>query len=496
MSISESSLSYEIPCNFQYVTRKQTVDEKICGIVKKIIAFLNRNQFAVTVSFFSFLISKTIASSLEDPSGELAIVDELQDCQERICAYWNNTMQNYELTNQSTNLLSRLSSRCDPSHSHYKPFKSVKRCMKTWCKHANREGNILPECVDPLQKLVEAWNKFCSKAEFNRLRRTRKVAYMNHCLRRLCDYLKENKEKSTFHFFCTSVEVHHSIEKLYDLLKDWKEQQNTQEDPNKNLESTLSITSSAVGIISAGISVVATLIGCCVAKITLSSFPDVSIGLKNIVDATLLYARQATATPPDSLAVAEIARRVSQISSHLGVYQEAASSGSSIDNTNLHELHFDFGYQEISVAEESSLSGSSLEQRIKEEDTDDTKRFLESSIFSQGIAQKFIEMTKNSTKFINPQNRSVFENITELYQTMGEATEEIVGNFTRFLIENATKSIDPSKDPIFLDNTTLTSNLTHSLFNSTQDYTVSSSSTTTEKPLWKLFLEFYVKQDG
>lgn len=498
MSVSKSSFAYEIPSTLPYLIRKQTLEEKICGIVKKVIAFLNRNQFAITVSFFSFLLSKSIVNSLEDLSIESTTMDQLQNCQDRICAYWNETMHNEKIIGWSKHQLSKLQSRCDASHPHYNPFKSLKRCMNAWCKYANREGATLPECIDPLQKLIDAWNIFCPKAEFNRLRRIRKVPYMNHCIRKFCDYFRKSAEKSTFYFFCSSIEINDSIEKLYNLLKEWKEEHTQKELTNKNLETALSITSSSVGIISAGISVIATIIGCCVAKVTISSFPDVSKGLRNIVDTTLLYARQATTTPPDSMAVAEVDRQISQISSHINsVYHDATSSVSSIEGTNLEELHFNFGYQEAIAEEELSLHRNSLEEIIRAEEILDTERFLESSIFSQGIVQKFIEMTKNSQEFMDSQNSSLLSNNTDLYEITEGTIKMVLRNFTQFIIENATANIDPSQNSTFLDNATLASNITQNFLDYTANYTESSSdTTTTEKPLWKIFLESYARPIG
>lgn len=495
MSISKSSLAYEIPSTLPYL--KQTLEEKIRGVVKKVIAFINRNQFAITVSFFSFLLSKSIANSLEDLSIESTTMDQLQNCQDRICAYWNETMHNQQIIWGSKQQLLRLQSRCDASHPYYNPFKSLKRCMKAWCKYANREGAPLSECIDPLQKLIDAWNTFCPKAEFNRLRRSRKVPYMNQCIRKFCENISRTAEKSTFYFFCSSIEINNSIEKLYNLLKEWKEEHNQKELINRNLETALSITSSSIGIISAGTSVIATIIGCCVAKVTISSFPDVSKGLRNIVDSTLLYARQATTSPPDSMSIAEVDSQLSQISSHINsVYHDATSSLSSIQGTNLEELHFNFGYQEGIAEENLSSYKNSLEEIITAEEIRDTEIFLESSIFSQGIVQKFMEMTKNSSEFMVSQNSSLLSNITDLYEITEGPIEMILRNFTQFIIENVTANIDQSQDSTFLNNTTLVSNITQNFLDYTSNYIESSSNTTTEKPLWKIFLESYARPIG
>lgn len=549
MSISKCSLTYEVPSNFEYV-RKQTLKNKICRIVKKAIHLLNRNQFAITISLFSFFISKSIASSLEELSDKSNNIKHLQDCQDKICAYWNNTINNEQVTKESRNLLSKLRYRCDTFHSNYSPFKSLKRCMKDWCHYASREGEVLSECVNPLQTLVDTWNNFCPKSEFNRLRRNRRVDYINNCLTKLCKHYKESAEKPIFYFFCSSVEINHLLKKVYNLLNNWKKEYNTTKINNSNLDTTLSITSSVVGIISAFISIIATLIGCTVAKVTLSTIPNVALGLRNIIGATLMYARDTATNTPDDLTIpAQLDRRISQISTHINsIYHDAPSSFSSAELNSFQELQFNFGYQEASVQEESLQIGASLEKEgveekmingVEMETSISKEEFLENYLFSQNIGKSVIETEKNCTDFIDSQNNgSLFQNITDLYQGIRGMTEVGLVNLTQCLIKNSTDFIDSlhngslfqnttdlyqsikgmaevglinltqflmknstenrahSEDMDLPNNSTLLSNSHQNIFSDTKEYIVSSTPTPVQKSLWEIFLESYVKPKG
>lgn len=350
MTVFNTRLDYEVPINFQYPIRKPTFTKEIYKIAKNILAFLRDNQFAVGISLSSFLISKTIASSFDDVSVVSTTIDTLAVCQERLCTHWNDTIhrEENEIIEKSNSSLSDISFRCNASDPEYKPFTSLNRCMRDWCKYATAGMTNATECFDPSKKIVHLWNKYCPKPQFNRLKNSQKIIFLENCFKNICNhYNKAYKQRGPLYSLCAPVELHNSIENLYKLVKRWKKEFTTKSE-QEVAETALSITASSIGVISSGVSIIAAGIGCHVARVTMSSVssvvPNVAFGLKSIVDGTLAYARRVSMAPTDLLSVSHLDRRISQVSGQVAsLYQDANSIFSSpIVENDVIETNFNF----------------------------------------------------------------------------------------------------------------------------------------------------------
>lgn len=443
MTISNSSLDYEIPFTFQYPVRQQTLTRRIYTVGKKILTFFQKNQFAIAMSLSSFLITKTIAAHVENSSAASIAQTTLKDCQDKICAYWNNTLQRSEensIVTADNNSLSRIEFRCNTSHPHYKPFQSIHRCLKDWCKYAEVSIKNSKECLNPTKKIVHLWNKFCPKSHFDQLKNSQKINFLGQCLKNLCDHYKARNQTSNFYSFCVPLELHGSMEKLYKLVKNWKKAALKTKAGSEGAESVLSITSSSIGIISAGVSIVASAIGCYVAKSTISSvsstLPKVSMGLRSIVDGTLAYARRASALPPDLLSVPSgnpsIHGRVSQISSQVdSLYYDAASAVSVENPGDVREFNFNFGSQE-----EETLLMSNVDPELVAPELIEEKNFLYDEILPEGanfapdLAEKVIETIRIVTqKAITPFTST---NEPGIYEEVIDTIEKPINEFMEF----------------------------------------------------------------
>lgn len=281
--VSDMSLiDYEVPLNFSYLKKGSRLEEKICSLGKKIFRYISQTQYTITLMIWSYLIiqvATTTSTFIAPPSNH-----DLEDCQYRMCHYWNNS------TKFDSYFPINLESRCSPSDLNYNPFSSFNECRKILCKYTNMIGKNLSECsvyISSSDKFTKLWNKFCPKKKFNKLKKNRKTKFLEKCIERLCkSYIKKNKKLPSF---CSYITLNEELMNLSNDIKTWTSTETDQSGAAS--ESVLSITSSTIGAISGLVSIIASAIGCYAAKIAISSvsqaIPTVERGLRMFIDGGL-----------------------------------------------------------------------------------------------------------------------------------------------------------------------------------------------------------------
>lgn len=274
-----SLIDYQVPLNFSYSKKESRLEEKICNLGKKIFRYISQHHYTIAVMIWSYLIIEVATFNSMSTASPTSY--DLQDCEYKICDYWNNStrFQSYSPIN--------LEGRCNSSHSNYNPFSSFNECKKNLCRYTNMIGKNLSECsiyVLGSNKFTELWNKFCPKEKFNKLRKNRRTKFLERCLERLCEYYKNKPKKQLF--FCSSIIFNKGLKNFSNEIKTWK---STETDESGLIsESVLSIASSTIGTLSGLVSIIASGIGCYAARITMTSvteaIPNVEQGLRMVID--------------------------------------------------------------------------------------------------------------------------------------------------------------------------------------------------------------------
>lgn len=314
--------------------------KKVYRVAKKTLDFLSKNQKALAIAAFSYLVIEVgvVASELAFRD---KYISHVESCRNLLCS-------ELKKVDSSQNIPSHIKSHCHSSSSKTTSWYAFKECIDNLCEFMNLMGQKFYACTGIFNKSVsqipntlsvdstesmetksnftlELWNKLCPKKKFRQRDKLQELAYLNKCIKRVCKHTSlstVNLDKSIMNW-CNTI----SVNKLYKLLRrlthilDESQKKNPDEWTQANIIGTLVTAVSAIVV--GATSIIGTIITCKTAKAASSvarNIPSLTSGLQTIVTGTTETTRailQATGTGTVEVIPMETLNIMSQISETL-----------------------------------------------------------------------------------------------------------------------------------------------------------------------------------
>lgn len=230
------SRNTETLLNTDSSTRKNTINHKIYNVGRRIFGYLYQNQTAFAAALWSYWFIEVGMVAAQITFGE-EYVDNIDSCQKIICEHWNTDIENRSQFSPVVEY------RCSSTHNDIFPSYSFRACMNDLCNYMNNirkefypciaifnqnnmesDFNISHESIPYSNKFTaELWNQLCPKKEGGHSNLKEENAYINQCMKKLCDHYVVFKinlplDKATVEW-CQNININRLFKSLANLTE-------------------------------------------------------------------------------------------------------------------------------------------------------------------------------------------------------------------------------------------------------------------------------------
>lgn len=173
--------------NLNKLINENEFPQKINKTVRNIFSYIHRNQNAVRVSIWSYVLIEASVFASEVISSANSY--DLDTCQDMVCNLWRDNIENRDFFSNTVEF------RCNLSNPNYHPYYFLKNCMIDLCNYTKsieldrEECSNFSEESNELFSTTELWNSICHKKVFRHNDIVKETTFINGCIKNLCNYI-------------------------------------------------------------------------------------------------------------------------------------------------------------------------------------------------------------------------------------------------------------------------------------------------------------------
>lgn len=173
--------------NINKLINENELSQKINKIGRNVFSYIYKNQNAMRVGIWSYLLIEASVFASEVISN--ANLYNLDTCQNIVCNLWRDNIENADFFSNTVEF------RCNLSNPNYHPFYFLKNCMIELCNYTKSIELDREECSNfteeskELFSTTELWNSICHKKVFRHDDIFKETIFINSCIKKLCNYI-------------------------------------------------------------------------------------------------------------------------------------------------------------------------------------------------------------------------------------------------------------------------------------------------------------------